>query len=370
MHLGLVMECETRAGATEHQAFEEAFELAGLAEAAGYDGAWLAERHFSSPARIQGGAGGGVASFASAPLILATAIGARTSRIRVGIAVSVLPLAHPVRLAEEVATLDHVCQGRLDLGIGRSGFATAYAGYAVPYEESRERFQETFEILQLAWTQDSFSYRGKYFTFNDVCLVPKPLQKPHPPIRIAATTAETFPAVGRAGQPIFLGLRGTDVPQTAELLRTYRQAWREAGHPGEGDVFLRIPVYVAETAEQAYEEPRASTLQSYQRLAENYARSAASRGAAPSEERAERGDRLLHAGYEELLANRLAYGTPDMVTRRLLAIVDQLGLSGIVIEPNVGGSTPRDRVFRSVRLFGEHVAPALRQASPLASRAS
>jgi alkanesulfonate monooxygenase SsuD/methylene tetrahydromethanopterin reductase-like flavin-dependent oxidoreductase (luciferase family) len=292
--------------------------------------------------------------------MLAAALGSRTSRVRIGTAVSVLPLSQPVRLAEEVATLDHLCGGRLDFGVGRSGFATAYNGYGIPYGESRERFQECLDILLLAWTQDSFSYSGTYYSYDDVCVVPKPLQKPTPPIRVAATTTDTFPMMGEVGRPIFVGLRGTDVPETARHVAIYRDAWHAAGHPGDGDVYLRIPVYVAETAEQAYEEPRVSTMQSYQRLATSYARSASSAGAVASEERAQRGERLHSAGYAELMANRLAYGTPDAVTRRLSEIRDQIGLTGFVIEPNVGGGIPRDLVFKSVALFAREVAPALR----------
>ena len=245
MHLGLMMECEYRPGATDETAFAEAFDLATAAEDLGYDAVWLAERHFSSPERIAAGAGGGVPSFASAPLLFASALAGRTERVRIGIAVSVLPLSHPIRLAEEVATLDQISRGRLDFGIGRSGFATSYAGYAVPYGESRERFQECLDILRLAWTQETFSYSGQHFTFEDVSLTPKPYQKPYPPLRMAATTHDTFPIVGEMGFPIFVGLRGTDVPETARNVEVYRQAWKAAGHPGDGDVYLRIPVYVA-----------------------------------------------------------------------------------------------------------------------------
>ncbi len=360
MHLGLMMECETRTQATEQESFEEAFALAALAEESGLDAVWLAERHFSSPQRIQAGSGGGVASFASAPLVLASAIAARTSRLRIGIAVSVLPLSHPIKLAEEVTTLDHVSRGRLDFGVGRSGFQTSYEGYGVPYAESRERFQECLEILLEAWTQESFSYSGKHFAFADVCVVPKPFQKPHPPLRVAATTHDTFPAVGAMGYPIFVGLRGTDVAQTAAYLELYRQAWQAAGYPGNGDAYLRIPVFVAETADDAYQQPRASTMQSYQRLADGYARSAGQGGARSSEDRLQRGEQLASSGYDELLQNRLAYGTPDAVIERLSTIKRDLGLSGVIIEPNVGGATPREQVFRSVRLFADKVAPALR----------
>jgi alkanesulfonate monooxygenase SsuD/methylene tetrahydromethanopterin reductase-like flavin-dependent oxidoreductase (luciferase family) len=125
-------------------------------------------------------------------------------------------------------------------------------------------------------------------------------------------------------------------------------------------VYLRIPVYVGATMEAALEEPRASTLNSYKRLAQSYANSATSEGAKMAEDRAVRGERLAHADYDELLRNRLAYGTPDVVAARLRDIGEQLGLSGFIIEPNVGGGIPRELVFASVQRFAREVAPQLR----------
>jgi alkanesulfonate monooxygenase SsuD/methylene tetrahydromethanopterin reductase-like flavin-dependent oxidoreductase (luciferase family) len=360
MHLGLVMECDYRAGATQEEAFDEAFELAEASEEWGLDGVWLAERHFAAPRGELDPMGTGIPSIVSAPLIIATAIAARTRRLRVGIAVNVLPLCHPIRIAEEAATLDQISKGRFDFGVGRSGFPRAYEGYGIPYAESRERFQESLAIILKAWMQERFSYEGKYYAFHDLCVIPKPYQKPHPPVRVAATTRETFPQVGAMGYPIFIGLRGFDVTEAMHHLSVYRQAWREAGHPGQGDVFLRIPVYVAETAERARSEPQTSTLQSYRRLAENFAKSAGAAGTTRSEEREERAERLAQAGYDELLRGRLAYGTPEAVAERLRALRETLGLSGVIIEPNVGGHIPRDLVLRSIRLFAQEVAPRLR----------
>src|SRR5216683_8447741 len=108
------------------------------------------------------------------------AIAARTSTIRIGIAVQVLPLSHPLRLAEEAATIDQISHGRLIYGIGRSGVVRTYEDYGISYAESRERFAETLEILQRAWTQPTFSYHGKYYSFNNIALTPKPYQKPYP----------------------------------------------------------------------------------------------------------------------------------------------------------------------------------------------
>ncbi len=360
MHIGLVMECDYRYGDTEEAAFDEAFAMAEAAEMGGLDGVWLAERHFAAPRSPLDTGGAGIPSVVSAPLIISSAIVARYQRLRVGVAVNVLPLAHPVRLAEEVATLDHISRGRIEFGVGRSGFARAYEGYGVPYAESRDRFQECLDVILAAWSNERFSYEGKYYKFNDVCVIPKPYQKPHPPLRIAATTRETFPQVGAAGIPVFVGLRGMDRPDLARNLSEYRAAWKAAGHPGEASVFLRIPVFVGETDKQAHADAEESTMRAYRRLAQNFLNSASVAGATPDEERAERGQRLSAITYEDLLRDRLAYGSPDSVTRLLREISEELDLSGVVAEVNVGGGIPKEKVLASVQRFASEVAPALR----------
>ena len=359
MYVGLVMECDYREGRTQEEAFAEALSVADLAEASGLDGVWLAERHFAAPRQPTDPMGAGIPSIASVPLVLAAAIAGRTQRLRVATGVSVLPLVHPIRTAEEAATVDQVSRGRLDFGVGRSGFPRAYAGYGVPYDESRERFQEALEVILKAWTQERFSHAGKYFTCRDLAVVPRPFQKPHPPIWVAATTQDTFPMVGRMGFSLVTGLRGFDVPQIRRQIGAYRDARREAGHAGPGSVYLRIPVYVAETAEQARTEPEDSTVRSYRRLAENFAASVGEVGTTVKEERAERAQGLAEVTYEELLRDRLAYGTPDMVVERLGQLREELGLSGIVAEPNVGGRIPLEQVTRSMRLYAGEVAPRL-----------
>jgi alkanesulfonate monooxygenase SsuD/methylene tetrahydromethanopterin reductase-like flavin-dependent oxidoreductase (luciferase family) len=122
-----------------------------------------------------------------------------------------------------------------------------------------------------------------------------------------------------------------------------------------------MPIYVAETAAQARSEPEESTIRSYRRLGENLAASAGEAGTTGSEERSARAERLSNVTYDELLADRLAYGTPDMVVERLTRWRDQLGLAGVIMEPNVGGRMPLDGVLRSIRLYAQEVAPRLRR---------
>jgi alkanesulfonate monooxygenase SsuD/methylene tetrahydromethanopterin reductase-like flavin-dependent oxidoreductase (luciferase family) len=360
MHVALVMECDYREGRTQEEAFAEAMQTVEIAESEGLDGVWLAERHFAMHRLPTDPMGAGIPSIASVPLVLAAAIAARTSRVRIGTGVSVLPLSHPIRTAEEAATVDQISHGRLDFGVGRSGFPRAYQGYGVRYDESRDRFQESLEIILKAWTERAFSHTGKYYTFDNLAVVPKPYQKPHPPIWVAATTQDTFPTVGALGFSLVTGLRGFDIPEARKHLDAYRDARRAAGHPGDGNVYVRMPVYVAATAEQALSEPQESTMRSFRRLAENMAQSVGALGTTASEERAQRAERLSKVSYEEILRDRVAYGTPDMVVQRLSELRDELGLAGVIAEPNVGGRVPLEQVLTSIRLYAREVAPRLR----------
>ena len=129
MDFGIFTDFHVRDGMTQAEAFEESFDQVDAAEGLGVDSVWLAEHHFS-PDR----------SVLASPLIIASAIAARTSRIRIGLAVHVLPLTNPLRVAEEAATVDHISKGRFNFGIGRSGLTKYYHGYNVPYTESRSRF--------------------------------------------------------------------------------------------------------------------------------------------------------------------------------------------------------------------------------------
>jgi alkanesulfonate monooxygenase SsuD/methylene tetrahydromethanopterin reductase-like flavin-dependent oxidoreductase (luciferase family) len=352
MDIGLMMDSDYREGQTPREAFDDALTTADLAETLGFDGIWLAERHFSPP-----GGAALVPSIGSAPLLIATAIATRTSRLRIGTAVLLVPLGHPVRMAEEVATLDHLSQGRLDLGIGRSSFPRAYEGYNVPYEESRERFREYLDVMRLAWTQPRFSFTGTFYTCQDLEVIPKPYQQPHPPLHQAAATRETFAAVGAMGLSLLVALIGTPVSELAAVITVYREAWQAAGHPGRGEVRLRLPIYVADTSHDARADPHVSVMPYYERLRQGYLRSLQR---FESAERTARAAQLATLTYEEVLRERAVFGTPGHVAQRLRTLQQAVGLSGIIIEPNVGGGIPPERVARSMDLFTQEVAPQLR----------
>ncbi|HKB26219.1 MAG TPA: LLM class flavin-dependent oxidoreductase [Methylomirabilota bacterium] len=346
MKFGVFME-EMRRGSSQVEAFAEAFALVDAAEAWGVDGVWLGEMHFN-PAR----------SVLSAPMAVAGAIAARTRRLRVGTAVQLLPLNNPLRIAEEVATLDHLSQGRFDFGIGRSGSPRAYDVFGVPYEESQARFQEALAIILEAWKGEPFSYRGEFYRFENATVAPRPYSLPHPPLRMAATTAETFPQVGRLGLPIFVGVRLMDTVELAPHVRAYRRAWREAGHPGEPSIHLRIPVYAGTTEAGALDEPRESIMYYFARQAE-LARSAVGRaGTGPAEQRQARADQLAGLSYDEILRGKVVFGTAARLIDRLGELREELGLNGIVAELNPGGLIPAELERRSLHVLTHQVMPA------------
>jgi alkanesulfonate monooxygenase SsuD/methylene tetrahydromethanopterin reductase-like flavin-dependent oxidoreductase (luciferase family) len=349
MHFGIFMEFETRQGRSQAEAFRDGFALVEAGDTWGLDGVWLGEMHFN-PAR----------SVLGAPIVVASSIATRTKRLRVGMAVQVLPLNNPLRIAEEAATVDHISEGRFDFGIGRSGAPRAYDIYGIPYAESQARFREALAIILEAWKGERFSYHGEYYQFENAIVSPRPYQLPHPPIRMAATTEETFPRVGEMGLPIFVGLRGMDVPELRVNLQAYRKAWQEAGHAGSGNVLLRIPVYAGATEQAAVEEPYDSIMHFYSRQADLTRSSVGRAGTGPAERRQARAERLSSLTFEQILHTKVAFGSAAGLIDRLSQLKEELWLDGIVGELNPGGLIPAERVQQSLRLLTHEVMPAFK----------
>jgi alkanesulfonate monooxygenase SsuD/methylene tetrahydromethanopterin reductase-like flavin-dependent oxidoreductase (luciferase family) len=191
-------------------------------------------------------------------------------------------------------------------------------------------------------------------------VVPKPYQSPHPELRIAVNSPDSYQQTGEAGMPIFVATRLGDLDELVPNLRVYREAWVAAGHPGDGKVYLRVPVYLAETEHQAREEPHESVMFFYKYLGERIEASALQEGARAIENRAERGQRLQTIDYEDVLKSKIIVGTPARVADRLAGLTETLGLSGILAEMNCGMRIPHDRVVRSLRLMCSQVMPHLR----------
>jgi alkanesulfonate monooxygenase SsuD/methylene tetrahydromethanopterin reductase-like flavin-dependent oxidoreductase (luciferase family) len=339
MEFGAFTGFYVREGRTQHEAFGEWTQLAEAADEMGVDCYWLAEFHFRPHTPL------------SAPLVVGSAIAARTKRMKVGLGVQLLPLANPLRLAEESATLDQLSGGRLVYGIGRSSFVDGYVGYGVNYDESRPRFFEALEVIRRAWGDAPLTYEGQYYTFHNVNVTPKPLQKPHPPIHIACESRSSFGLMGQLGFPILMRYQ-MDIPELQQVLKEYEQARHDAGFDGPKNVTLQLSCYLAETLERAQSEPEYSTMRDRQiarqmRLGHEGDAEASARLGAPLQ---------ADLSYEELLP-RLLYGTPEAVIDRVEEFRETLGITGLSLNVNPGGQIPYERVLNSVRLLMERVAP-------------
>ena len=328
-------------GQSDTDAFAQGLEQVIQGEEWGLGAVWLAEIHQQAARSVM-----------SAPLTVLAALASQTSRIGLGLGVQVLPLAHPLRLAEETATVDQISRGRLLMGVGRSGNPRGYAAYGVPYSESRERFYETLEVLKLAWTQPSFSFHGKHLHFDDARAVPRPYQSPHPPITIAGASEDTFPVLGALGYPLFVAVRSGTLMGLAPDLITYRNAFAESGHGGKGKVHLRLSMHIADTDAEAQREARETIMAGYDKLKSQL------EGSPNARRRSELAD-VRTLTYDAVLRDKVVIGSPDTVATRLIELQERLGIDGILAELNFGARLPADQMMRSLRLLCQEVGPKL-----------
>ena len=193
MRFGLLyeMEMHPELGSSESDVYWQAIEQVKLAEEVGFDYVWCVEHHF-----LEG------FSHSSAPEIFLTAVAQHTSRIRIGHGVVLLPIPfnHPARVAERTATLDILCKGRLDVGTGRSITMAELGGFGIDPDDSRPMWEEAVRIVPRMWTEHEFSgFDGRFVKMPPRVVVPKPVQKPHPPMWMACTSPPSFELAGRYG---------------------------------------------------------------------------------------------------------------------------------------------------------------------------
>ena len=348
MKFGLFFQAPEAAGSTHAERYAEMFDLIALAESLGFDVAWLAEIHF-----------GGAFSLISNPLMVVPAIAQRVRRIRIGTAVVLLPLHHPLSCAEQAATADLLSGGRLEFGIGRGSIPTQFHGFGVPVAENRARFGEALDIIRLAWTEERFSYHGTFYQVDNVAVVPKPVQRPHPPIRVAVHTAESFAHVAELGLPIYSGTTTTPLPQLREYMTLYRARLAAAGHAWRPDqMALMLPVHVGPTASAAREAMRPGVLQYYKNLQTIFSQLPESYvDHLPRLRMIE--DNVANLPFERFCRDQAVFGDAAEVVDRLQAARDELGLSQIIGWFDQGSMLPRQEVEAAMRRFAEQVMPKL-----------
>jgi alkanesulfonate monooxygenase SsuD/methylene tetrahydromethanopterin reductase-like flavin-dependent oxidoreductase (luciferase family) len=306
------------------------------AEDLGFDSVWAAEHSAGAYGMI------------SNPAVLLAAVAGKTKRIRLGTAVSVLPLHHPLSIAEDYAFVDQISDGRLEFGVGRGYQPPEFLAKGVPISENRERFREAFDIIRAAWTSADgiVSYEGKYFSIPGTKFIPQPLQKPHPPFWIAASSPDT---VEWAGANLVRSLFTPMMPdeEFPERVSAYRRAAINAGfeeskiHQAIHDFAVLKKVFVAPTDREAREGALESILWFYK----------------------EQSSRLMFGGtpepqpYEHYLNNGgFFWGSPDRVTDELQKWQETTGCRYLMCLTDFGGM-PHEKVLKSQRLFAKNVLP-------------
>lgn len=217
MHFGLFGGARTviDARASDSQMYTDYIDYVQEAEAMGFYGLFLVEHHFTGVGQISDSLG------------FLKYLAAKTSRIRLGTAVIVLPWHNPALLAEQVATVDLLSNGRFDFGVGRGYRQNEFDGFCIPIEEANERYEETLDFLRTAWTTAGrFSHHGKYWDFEDIVVEPEPVQKPHPPLWVGAGSNQSIEQAARRGFNILLSQHGTpeDIGKKIEVYRTALEA--------------------------------------------------------------------------------------------------------------------------------------------------
>ena len=324
-----------------------------LSEQLGFDTVWLTEHHYADY------------GLSSAPSVLLATVAARTARISLGMAVWVLPFHHPLKLAEETATLDILSNGRLVVGLGRGNRALEFLGHGVPQDESRTRMEEGVEVLRRAWTEDRVSFQGQHWQFDAIPVYPRPLTQPHPPLAFAVSSTESLQWAGRNGFAIMSSGLFTPLSATLQQRETYLTALREAGHDEQTIAALLARwvvtkhVYVAPTDAEARAQARDAELW----FLDAYARSVdptGLRGISDTVRQAAEATaaRTRALRWDDLIEECLLVGSPDTVRRKALEL-RAAGVGELGCWMNFGGMDP-GLARRSMQLFSDEVLPALR----------
>jgi probable F420-dependent oxidoreductase len=324
-----------RSGENLDRCIDEVIAEAQLAEASGFDSCFFGEHH-------QDGDG-----FLPSPLIVATAVAARTQRLRVGTSVILLPLHHPVRVAEDAITLDLVSKGRVVIGVGIGYQAADFRAFAVPMEHRLALFEESVEILRLCWAGERFSFHGKHYTLEDVQVTPRPFQRPGPPLWFGASVPAAARRAGRLADG-FVGTPSTSLEGATELADIYKDAARKAGRKPE--VVQMRDAWVARTRAEADAVYGPHVMAAYRYYWEHRL----------AEFRSMPADTPFTL--ENLAPDRLILGDPEACVREFQRWQKTTGADTFLLRLRHAhsGGPPHEQIMDAIRLFGERVLPHCR----------
>jgi alkanesulfonate monooxygenase SsuD/methylene tetrahydromethanopterin reductase-like flavin-dependent oxidoreductase (luciferase family) len=339
MDIGTFLLMQSPSARPSEEMYARAIEQAQAAESLGFRNVWLGEHHFSTY------------GYLSRPLQLASYLAAKTTRLRVGTAVIVVPLHHPLLIAEEVAMLDVLSNGRADIGLGRGYQRYEFERFGQQLDADGQRWNESLDILLKAFEGEPFSYDGKLFKIPETSIFPKPVQKPRPPIWVTGQSPYAIEAAARRGLNVLTGGFGLPVERLAEFGKFFSKAVDEVKPATRPLVGVQRAVYVTKDAADARDaaEHALWNMRVTLSLRNNY-------------ERVENGRAISVPGkteptIDELLERHLIIGTPETCVRQIRRVQELVGISHF----NCSfwfGDLDQSRVLKSMELFSREVMPA------------
>jgi alkanesulfonate monooxygenase SsuD/methylene tetrahydromethanopterin reductase-like flavin-dependent oxidoreductase (luciferase family) len=335
-------------------AIDDAVAEACFAETAGFDGIWLTEHNFTGE------------SVYCDPIPFASVVAARTSRIRIGFAVLQLALRHPIRLATELALLDNLSGGRLDVGVGHGTNYNEYefVGYGLRSDDSRERMAETLEVMIRAWTEAPLVHHGKFYQLSLPALRPRPRQRPHPPVWRAVSSAGSVRECGRLGAPMLMAR--LPLSRVPERLAAYAAGLAESGLDEAAQARRRSEaalwrfVHVAESQAQAEDELAAALQGTRHHMVHARSTHNPPGFVVPDSRVNPWNDPLVSDGDGARYALDTAslFGTATRVAEQLAELRDA-GIHHVLCQMSTG-YLPHARIMESMRRFGSEVIPHFR----------
>ncbi|MGH8063698.1 MAG: LLM class flavin-dependent oxidoreductase [Candidatus Entotheonellia bacterium] len=316
------------------QCIDEVCAEAQLAEQVGFDAILVGEHHQHRD------------GFLPSPLIVSTAVAARTQKIRIGTGILLLPLYHPVHVAEDAATLDIISNGRLILGVGMGYQAGDFGAFGIPPSQRVSRMEEGIDIIRGCWTQDTFSYDGKRFRLDNVAVYPKPVQQPHPPIWVGAMADESIRRAAQYGDAWLTGIT-QPMPNIRRHTQAYKAYAGECQRPAR--IILMRDAWVAETRQQAQDEYGPEVLTAYKYYWKSDSLSF-------QDNRSE-----AEFTIEQMAPDRIILGPPEEVVDQLQRWQEATDAEMVIfrLRQAHSGGPPHEKIMRAIRLFGDKVIPKL-----------
>jgi alkanesulfonate monooxygenase SsuD/methylene tetrahydromethanopterin reductase-like flavin-dependent oxidoreductase (luciferase family) len=351
MKFGIWDNTGPRAGVAPDAVYRQHLDELRLAEALGFEHYWFYEHHLSPTALMP------------APSLMIAAAAQTTRRIRLGTMVNVLPYHHPLLLAEEMAMLDQMTGGRLDVGIGRGGKGSEYQAFGLDPANSRAMFRESVELMERIWSEELFTETGRFWSVTkEAALSPPLVQRPHPPLYVTANSEESLRFA--AGRDLMFVQLDSLLEDCRRDVAFYRGVAREAGFAPVPRLCLTREVFVAPTDAEARREAKPYLLQ-YWNLWGRFTQFL-EKGQVPAsfDSWYARAPRLFAMSFDDLVESGMVLaGSPESVARQILRHGEALDLAMLVCAFQYG-AMPHDLVMRSLKLFGEQVMPAVRAAAP------